>query len=187
VYCSAHVYLSASLQHSKDNGFVFRATTATHTASLSANVSLINFNLAGQGKLAVNLFHVLANLMAHAPSRLVRHTKLALQFLCRNTVTGSGKFINRQKPKLQRRPAILEQCADSGMQMMAADATAKSAFCFKTILLGLFSAFRASMALTKAAIKNVLQASFIIRVAERVARRLSSGVAAPQQLQTALA
>ena len=157
-------YLSTALQHPEDNGFVFRATTAAHAASLSADIGFVNFDFAGQRKLAVNFGHVFADFMADAPSRLVGHAKFALQLFSRNTVARSGELVNRQKPKLQRRAAVLEQSADSGMQMMAADTAAKSAFGLQAIPFGLFAAFRAGMALTKAAIKNVLQASLIVRV-----------------------
>jgi hypothetical protein len=155
-------YLTTALEHSKDNGFIFRAASATHAMRFSANVGFVNFNIAGQGQFAIHFCHVLSDFMAHAPSRLVSHAKLALQFFRRYAMAGCSEFVNRQKPELQRRTAILEQSADSGMKMMSANPATKGAFGLQAIPFGFLAAFRAGIALTKAAIKDVLQARVII-------------------------
>jgi hypothetical protein len=54
-------HLSFALHHAKDDCFV-RSTTATDAVSATANVSLINFNIAKQRPFIVNLCHVLADM-----------------------------------------------------------------------------------------------------------------------------
>jgi hypothetical protein len=78
------------------------------------------FNVARQIAVAVNLGHVLADFVPDAPSRLVGHAELALQFLRRDTVPGRGKEVHRVEPLLQRRPAILERRPRHRVDVMAA-------------------------------------------------------------------
>jgi hypothetical protein len=158
-------YLTFALEHSEDNGFVFRAATATHTVRLSADIGFVNFDIAKQGKFAVNIFHVLTNQMRHAPSRLVSYTKLAFQFLCGNAVAGSGEQVNGIEPKLQRCAAILERRADCRMQMMPAPLAGVSTLGLKPKPPGCLAAFWADMALPKADIEQVFKALLIFRKA----------------------
>ena len=156
-------HLAVALHHAENDCLVCRATPASAASGASANVGFINLDFAVKRHFIINLRHVIADLMPHAPCRLVGDAKLPLQFFRRNSVAGSGEKINGEKPSLQRRAAIFKQRADSRVQVVSAQAAAKSAFGFKAIPFGLLGAFRAFIALPKAAIKEMHQTGFVIR------------------------
>ncbi len=154
-------YLTVTLHHSEHDSLVRRAT-ATNAGAFSADVGLINFDLAIERKFIVHLCHVISDLMAHAPRCLIGHAKLPFQFLCRNAMPGSGEQINREEPRLQGSAAILKQCSDSRVKVMAADATTKGAFGLNPIPLGFALALRAFVTLTKAHVEKVFKTGLII-------------------------
>ena len=156
-------HLPVALHHAENDCLVCRTESAPAAGSAPADIGFINFDLAVERHFVVNLRHVVSDLMPHAPSRLVSHAKLTLQFFGRNPVTGSCEKINGDKPSLQRSPAVFKQCADGRVQMMPAHAAAKSAFGFEPIPFGLLGAFWADIALTKSAIKKMHQTGFVVR------------------------
>lgn len=154
-------HLPVALQHPKHNGFV-ASVTASHSLCPSADIRFITLNLAGQRKFAVNFRHVLTDLMADAKRAFVGHAKLPLQFFTRNAMTRRGEQIHGIEPKLQRRPAVFKQCADSGMKMMSATLAGIGALRFDAMPLGFFFALRARIVLAEADFKKVIQAGFIV-------------------------
>ena len=156
-------HLAVALHHAENDCLVCRAASAPAASGASADIGFINLDLAVERHFVVNLCHVIADLMTYPPCRLVSHAKLPLQFFGGYAVAGSGEKIDCQKPSLQRSPAIFKQSADSRVKVMPAQATAKSAFRFEAIPLGLLGAFRADVALAKAAIKQMHQTRFVIR------------------------
>jgi hypothetical protein len=158
-------YLSVTLKHSEHNGFIFRTATAPHAVRLSSDIGFINLNIAKQRKLAINIFHMLANQVRHSPSRLIGYAKLTLQFFRRNAMAGSGEQINGIEPQLQRCAAILERRADRWMQMMPAPLASIGTFGLKAIPLGCLVALWADMALPEANVEQVFKALLIFRKA----------------------
>jgi len=154
-------YLSLALQHSKDNAFTRRAATA-NAGTLAANVGFVNLNVSKQWPFIINLRHVLADKVCHAPRCLVGHAKLTFQFLCGNAVARGGEKVNRIEPKSQRCPAVFKERSSGGVNVMTAPLAGISAFGLNPKPVRFAVAFRAGKVLTKTAIKNVLQTGFII-------------------------
>lgn len=100
--------------------------------------------------------------MPHAPSALVGDAELPHQFHSRYTVPGSSEHVNGNEPRLQRSAAILKQSSGCRVNMMPTYSTGKSAGFAQPIPFGFALACRALVALTKAAIKNMSQAGFVI-------------------------
>lgn len=111
---------TATLDHTEHRSLAFHATSSTLPSFASANVSLVNFNMAGKPAIAIRFAHVLADLVAHAPRALVGHTKLALQFFRRNTVARRGEQVKCVKPFLKGRAGSLEWGADHWVNVMTA-------------------------------------------------------------------
>lgn len=154
--------LATTFEHSENNCLPLRPTASTCVAGLAtANVGFVDLNLAKEGKLPIYLGNVLTNLMAHAPRTLVRHAKLAFQFLGRNAMAGSSEKIDGIEPKLQGGAAILKGSANRGVKMMSAPLAGIGAFRLNFVPVRLALALRAGMALAEANGKNVLQTVLI--------------------------
>ena len=153
-------YFAAALHHTKHNRFVCRSAT-TNSGPVATNIIFIDFHIPGQKKFPINVGHVLADELRHAPRRLVSHAKLAFKFFGRDAMPGSGEKVNGIKPQLQRCAGILKRGSDCWVQMMAAPLARESAFRLKTIPVRLFGALRACVALAKTGIKKMLQANFV--------------------------
>ena len=156
-------HLSVALHHAENNSLVRRATTTPAASGATANVGFINFDLAIERHFIVNLRHVISDLMPHAPSAFVGDAKLPHQFHCRDTVTGSGEHVNGDKPRLQRSTAIFKQSSGCRVDVMPTHSAGKGTSLAQAIPLGFALTRRAFIALTKAAIENMLQAGFIVR------------------------
>ena len=150
-----------ALEHSKHDCLVGVRGPSLGTLADAANVGLIHLDRAEQRPFTVNAGHVGADEIGHAPSRLIRHAKLALQFLRGNAVAGSGEQVDGVKPELQRRATVLERCSDRGVKVIAAPLAGIGALGLYPVPVGLTLAFRAGMALAKACLKQVLNAGFV--------------------------
>ena len=75
--------VAAALQRSEDDRLIRNATPALPASRLAADLGFVGLNFAAQRPFAVHSGHVLAHFMRSAPSRLVGHADLALQFLRR--------------------------------------------------------------------------------------------------------
>ena len=117
-------YIAVALQHPKDYGFVRCAASTLPASSTPANVGFIGLNIsstaATQRPFAVCFGHVLANKMAHAPRRWVRHVQLALQFLRGNTVTRDREQMHGIEPLVQRQMAAMHDGSYGRMQLIFA-------------------------------------------------------------------
>lgn len=83
------------------------ARTPTLPTSPPADVCFVGFHSARQ-RVAV-LFHKLAsNQVRHAPGRLVRDAKLALQLLCGDAASSAGHEVHRIEPQMQRGRRLVE-------------------------------------------------------------------------------
>lgn len=70
--------------------------------------------------LPVNVRHVLTDQPGHTPRGLIRHAKLALQFLGTDAVPRRREQVDRVKPQLQRGARLFKRSADRGVQVVAA-------------------------------------------------------------------
>lgn len=102
-----------------DHGSLASGSTAPLAGTLPADVGFIRLKNAHQ-LTGLVVGHQLANLVRHAPRRLVGHTKLALQFLCGHTVAGSGHEEHGKEPRAQRRAGLVEDRSRRGIKLMAA-------------------------------------------------------------------
>jgi hypothetical protein len=154
-------HLAVALQHAENNRLI-RRTASANAVSFSADVGFINFNFAIQRHFVIHLRHVITNLMAHAPRRLIGYAKLTFQLLSRYAVTGNREHMNGNEPRLHGRAAVFEQSASGRVNVITTEATGEGARFAEAIPFRFLLALRAFIALTIAAIKNVLDARFVI-------------------------
>ena len=95
----------ATLDHAEDDLLVGNATLAARHAT---DPRFVGFDMTAKHGIAVNMAHVLANLVTDAPRRLVCHTNLALQFLGRYAVPRRGEQVHGIEPLLQGRAGPLK-------------------------------------------------------------------------------
>jgi hypothetical protein len=153
-------HFPAALQHPL-NLSLARRSKARLARMVSPHVGFIDFNVATQGKLAVNIGHVLADEPGHAPRGLIGHAKLAFEFLCWNPMTGRGEQIKGIKPELQRCARILKRSSGGRVDVMPAPLAGECPFGLESIPSRRLGAFRAGVALTISRFKNVFEAFFI--------------------------
>lgn len=160
IYDSLRHHLSTALQHSHYDG-LSSAPAPLDPKFLPSDVGLVNLDNALKRPFTVHVLDMLADLVCHAPSRLVGHAKLPLQFLCGNAMTRRGEQINGIEPKLERRAAVLERRPDRGVEMIAAPLAGIGPLGLDPVPVGRTLAFGALVALSKAGLKQVLQAGFV--------------------------
>jgi len=95
------VHFAVALQDTEHNRLARRAASP-FAGSLAADIRLIDFNMAGQGRLAVQVAHVFPDLVRHAEGGRVRDAQLALQLLRRDAMPCRGEQVHRVEPLLQR-------------------------------------------------------------------------------------
>jgi hypothetical protein len=154
-------HVTIALKHSHDDRFA-ESSAATWAGTPPADNRLIDFHNTRQRPLAVNVLHVLADIVTHAPSRLVSYAKLPLQFFRGNTVARRSEEINCEEPELQRRAAVFKGRARCGVKMMPAPLASVSTLSLKPRPVGGAFAFWANVALAEAALKYVRKARFVV-------------------------
>ena len=106
-------HVPAALQHRHDNG-LGRAE--------AADESFVDLDmLAGSTEraVAVNVAHVFADFMAHAPSGFIGHAKLALHFLRCHAVAGGAEQKHDVEPVAQRSAGALKRGSTHGGNLIA--------------------------------------------------------------------
>ena len=99
------------------------ALSSWPAAVLAADKCFVDFDrLAGAAKrvVAVHIAHILADQIAHAPSRLVRDAELTLDLLRRDAIPRRAKQVHHVKPIPQRRPGAFEWRSGSRIDLIAA-------------------------------------------------------------------
>lgn len=112
-------HLAVAILHCEDNGLSPRAAP-TLPRPLAADIAFICFYIAIQRAVAVQNSHVFADFVAHAPSRFVRASELALKLFRANTVARDREQIHGVVPALQRHVRAMEGCSDHRVNMVAA-------------------------------------------------------------------
>jgi len=156
-------HLAFALHHAKNNRFASRATTA-NAGMTTADIGFVNLDIAKQRPFVINLCHVLADKVCHAPRCLVSHAKLPHQLHCGNAVPRRGEQVERIEPQFQRRATVLEQGSGSRVNVMPAPLAGVGALGLEPKPVGLAVALGADMALAEPDIEQVLQTRFVIGV-----------------------
>jgi len=155
-------HVAVSLDHAEHDRLAGSTATALAALAATADHRFVNLDMARQSVVAVNLAHVFAQFVAHAPSRLVGHAKLALQFFGRNTVARRGEQVHGIEPLLQRRMRPLKGRSDHRVNMVAACRTGIGGKLLKLGELALVSAFRALKNLAETKRHKMLKAGVVI-------------------------
>jgi len=111
-------HVTIALDHAENNGLVDLPSAPTEFVA-PANVSFVNFDVARQPIVAVDLRHIFAKFMAHAPRRLVRHAKLPLKLFSRDAMAGRSEQIHGVEPLLKRRAGALKRRSNHRINVMA--------------------------------------------------------------------
>lgn len=133
---------------------------------LAADERLVGFHdaKAAEWAVAIYLAHILADFVAHAPSALVGHTQLPLQFLGGHAVTRSAEQVHGEQPELERRPGVLKGRVHAGVNVVAAVLTGVRLARLEPVEMRVLSTLSTGMTLPIAGSHYVLQAGFFVRV-----------------------
>lgn len=154
--------VAPALQDSENDGLVGGPAPAL-TMRTTADIGFVGLNVPRQVVVAVDLGHVLANLVADTPSGLVGNPKLSLQFLGRDAMTRSCEQIHGVEPLLQRRRGTMERRARHRVNMVPAPRAAIGRELCKPGKLSLTPTLGASRDDAKAGFHKVLKARVVIR------------------------
>src|SRR5205814_1777727 len=170
-------HVAALFEHSENDRHVVLAATAT-AVGLAAQIRLVDFHRhvrAADRFVTVQIGHVFADLIAHAPSRLVSHAKLALDALRGNAVPSRREQEHHVEPIAQRRTRAIKGSAGSRVKLVRAPvaligaATANAAVFRRTPALG------AVELVAVAHLKQVIEAAILSReLVLKLAKRGSS-------------
>lgn len=109
-----------ALQHSEHDRLAARGVTAANAIPLTADIGLVDFDVAGEWSVLVGICHVLAYLVRHAPRSFVSAADLTLQFLGCHPVPSCRHKIHRKEPVGERCARLLKWRADTRVDVMAA-------------------------------------------------------------------
>ena len=154
--------ITGALGHAEHYCLTRRATAALAARAASADVGFVGLDVTPERRIAVNPRHVLANLMAHAPRRFVRHTKLALEFLGGHAMAGSREQVEGIKPFRKRGVGPLEKRAFHGANLIPAPLAAIDRALMQSVKLAMASAARAVQGLAVANPHKVIQACIVV-------------------------
>ena len=160
--------IAAAPDHAEHDGLALgRAACEAlfSTPTPATNVSLVGFHMARERRITVNLCHVFADFVAHAPSGLVGHAQLALQFLRGHAVARRGEQIHGVKPFLHGRPRARKGCPSHRVNVMPAPLADIGWFLAKPIEFGVLSALWAIPLSAVANRHKVVQAGVVVREA----------------------
>lgn len=104
---------------------------------------------AAKRAVAVHNSHILADFVAHAPCRLVSHTDLALDFLCRHAAAGRAELEHDKEPVAKASARPVERGASGRVDLMAAPFASVAASGFDAIEAGILAALFAIVTLTE--------------------------------------
>ena len=116
-----NVALAFNDANNRSLGFIAAHRSATPTLALAANIGFIHLNgLAfAADRIAVLLQHC-ANLLEHAPRRLVRHSRFSLNLLRRNPAARLSHQVDRIEPRRKWRGRLVEDCPGGWVNVVAA-------------------------------------------------------------------
>ena len=155
--------ITRPLQHAEHNGLAGSAATALAAFPLSADICLVNFNVIVQGRVAVDLRHVLANFVAHTPSRFVGDAELTLQLFGRHAVPGRGEQVHGVKPLLQGRMRPCEGRSGHRVDVVAAPRAGIGRQFGETRKLPMLAALGAVQAPAETDLHQMVETSAIVR------------------------
>ena len=154
--------VAATLQHPENDGLVFAHPTALAALAPAANHGFIDFDMTSKHRIAVNVGHVLADFMAHAPRGLVGHADLPLDFLRRYAVPRRGEQENGIEPFLQGSPALLKRRSDLRRNLMRAVGALVNGAFFDAAVTAVATTGRAIERLAIAEAHNMLKACVVV-------------------------
>ena len=166
---------AAPLKH-PDHGGLVALVTAALARNRAADISFINFHsLAKAAKriVAIKRGHIFADFVAHPPRRFVGNAKLALDFLCSDTVAGGAEKKDHIEPIAQRRPRPVHGRISRWKDLMAAEIASIGAPVGNSMELGFASAFFAIMRQSVARCHKMFETGFLGR--EAVLKLAESG------------
>lgn len=111
--------LAAALSDSDDRLFLGSASASIESATATANIGFVYFNLAVEHRLA-GFYHRRTDSVAKEPSRLVADSKRALNLTGAHTLLGLTEQVGRSKPLIQRQVSVIENRSGSDGELIAA-------------------------------------------------------------------
>lgn len=113
-------HLAAAFREADNNRLVRHA--AFGLIDLAADDRFVHFDMLGKAAkraIAVHNRHIFADFVAHAPSRLVGHADLALNFLCRHAAAGRAELEHNKEPVAKAGARPVEGGASGRVNLMA--------------------------------------------------------------------
>jgi hypothetical protein len=147
-----------------DHGGLVALETRPFALDRAANqrfVNLDNSPHAAKRIVAIKRPHVLADLVAHAPSSFVSHPKLALNFLRCHAVPRSAEEEHDKEPIAQRCASAVKRCSGCWIDLVPAILAYISTARGNSIVVRAFTATRTVVAVAKAITHDVFKAGFL--------------------------
>ena len=155
--------ITAALDHAKDNRLTWCATPALAAGSPPADVGFIGLDMPAKRRIAINGRHVLADLVRHAPRRLVGHAQLALKLFRWNAMPGSGEQVHGVEPLREWGVCPRKGRAFHGADLVAAPLAAIDGALAQAMKLALNAAAWAIQRFAVADLHKVIQATIVVR------------------------
>ena len=146
------------------NGFAFGSapSEALNLRTPPTNIGFVNFDVAGQRRLTINLTHMFADFFSHAKRCWIRNSQLTLQFLRRYAVPCRGEQIHGIEPLLQRCMGPIKHSPDHRINLKTAPRAFIGGGTFNTMKFTSLPALRAFNSLAVAKLEKVVQTRIII-------------------------
>ena len=163
--------VAVSLDNAEHHGLVIMPDLV-----LTPEEAFVDFDrLAGSAdrKIPVNVPHVLADQIAHAPRRFVRDAKLALNLFGGDAIPGGREQEHDEKPVPQRCPRALKGRPGSGVHLIAAMLASEAAAFLDPVIGRLLLALEAGQPLAEPDPHQMGQAAIVVR--EAPVKRLNCG------------
>lgn len=152
--------VAIALGHAEDHRLIERLLASAELAS-AADERFVDFDVPAKRRIAVDNRHMLAEFMAHAPSRFIRHAQLALKFLRRHAMPGRGEQIHGIEPLLERRPGPLEGGSFHRADLIAAPLAAINRTFVQAVKLAVLATLGAIKSLAIADLHKMVQAGVV--------------------------
>lgn len=160
-------YLAAALNHA-DHGGVVGLITRTFAGTRATDQRFVNFHVpsrTAEQVNAINFAHILPDHVAHAPSGLVRHAKLALDFLGRHAIPRCAELEHYKEPIAQRRAGAIKRRSCGRVNLVGAPLALVRAATSHAAVAGIAKAPGAVEVSAVPDLEHVIQTAFLGREA----------------------
>ena len=164
VFDNLRNHVAVALHYAENDRLTRCAPPALAALADAADIGFVNFNDGAETanrKAAVNNGHILADFVAHPPSRFVGHADLALDFLGGDPVPRSAELEHDKEPIAQACASAVERGSGGRIDLCAAMLASVGAAGFDAVELGTLPALFAVVTVAETDPHKVIEAAFL--------------------------